>query len=178
MNAQNLMGFKFKMNKKSQSQIITAVLLILIVIGLAVIILNFSTNFVKDKLDSTGCFDIVDKVNFIESNKYTCYRNGEMLLKVHLGDIENSTTGFLIEIGGASTKSIKITNGAIISGVKMYSAEVNNDPAILVLPKKNEERTYIITVSDTPESVKINPIINDEQVCEASDILESIVLCK
>lgn len=176
MNVKNLM--ESKSNKKSQSQIITAVLLILIVIGLAVIILNFSTNFVKDKLDSTGCFDVVDKVNFVESNKYTCYRSGEMLLKVHLGDIDNSTTGFLIEIGGASTTSIKITNGTTMSGVKMYSAEGTNKPEVLVLPKKNEDRTYIISVSNTPESVKIYPIINDEQVCEASDVLEVIVLCK
>lgn len=177
MNAQNLMEFKFKMNKKSQSQIITAVLLILIVIGLAVIILNFSTNFVKDKLDSTGCFDIIDEVSFVDSNKYTCFKSGvttkEMFLKVHLGD-NSSLSGFLIEIGGANTKSIKITDQSEISGVTMYGGITNK----LELPQKNEERTYNITVSNAPETIKIYPIINDEQVCEASDILEAIVLCK
>ena len=178
MNVQNLMESKF--NIKSQSQIITAVLLILIAVGLAVIILNFSTNFVKDKLDSTGCFDIIDKVSFVDSNKYTCFNNkndinpdnDEVNLKVHLGDVK-SVSGLLIEIGGASTKSIRIIDEITIPGVKMYDGGT-----ILKLPKKNEERTYIISVSGVPESIKIYPIINDKQVCEASDILETMVLCK
>lgn len=178
MNVQNLMESKF--NIKSQSQIITAVLLILIAIGLAVIILSFSTNFVKDKLDSTGCFDVINKVSFVDSNKYTCFNNkgdtnpnnDEINLKVHLGDVE-SVSSLLIEIGGANTKSIKIINGIIIPGVKMYDGRTT-----LELPKKNEERTYIISVVRVPESIKIYPIINDKQVCEASDILETMVLCK
>ncbi len=109
--------------KKAQSQIVTAVLLILIVIALAVVVLNFSMNFVKDKLSGTGCFEAVDKVTFTNSNKYTCYYteiikvgNEDVTkhllnLQVHIGDINESISGFLIETGGASTISREILDG-------------------------------------------------------------------
>ncbi|MEK6914768.1 MAG: archaellin/type IV pilin N-terminal domain-containing protein [Nanoarchaeota archaeon] len=177
--------------KKSQSEIITAVLLILIVIALAVIILNFSSNFVKNKLSDTGCFDVVGRVSFVSSNKYTCFRdtneggiasNDHVILKVHLGDVE-SVSGLLIALGGANTKSIKIINGAKIDGVKMYG-DNSVDPALelpLELPKKNEERTYVIAVTSIPENIKINAIItneNSEKVCETSDSISSLPLCR
>lgn len=162
------------MNNKSQSEIITSVLLILIVITLAVIILNFSSSFVKEKLSDTSCFDAVGKINFVSSTKYTCLVNAnQIVLKVHLGDVK-SISGLLINIGGANTKSIKITDGVTIAGVKMYGATTN---LTLELPKKNEERTYVIDVTSAPESVKINAIVN-EKVCETSDTINNLVACK
>ena len=171
MNVLNQIVWKFKM-KKSQSEIITAVLLILIVIALAVIILNFSTTFVKDKLSNTGCFDVIGQVSFVSSTKYTCLNSPtKVFLKIHLGDV-GSISGLLIVIGGANTKSIKITNGATVAGVKMYGVTGNT----LELPKKNEDRTYVIDVISAPESVKINAIM-DEKVCETSDTI-SLSSCK
>jgi len=170
--------------KKAQSQIVTAVLLILIVIALAVVVLNFSMNFVKDKLSGTGCFEAVDKVTFTNSNKYTCYYteiikvgNEDVTkhllnLQVHIGDINESISGFLIETGGATTISKEIKGGEV-DDVTMYNKE-----KILEIPGKNEERTYVFTVKSSPETVKIYPILTDGQVCEASDILEKIILCK
>ena len=179
----NINWLLFKMDVKyikSQSQVVTAVLLILIGIALAVIILNFSTNFVKDKLSETGCFEAVNQVIFTNSNKYTCFNdsnnggsdNDDMLLQVHIGD-NSSIVGFLIETGGANTQSIEIKNEKVIEGVNMYGGDVN-----LKIPGKNEERTYVFAMTTKPESIKIYPILNDAQVCEASDILESIVLCR
>jgi len=177
------MGSEYlKMDKRAQSQVVTAVLLILIVIALAVLILNFSTNFVKDRLGGTGCFDTVGQVSFTGSNRYTCFNNSdiggnpdmdELRLQVHIGDVNSSISGFLIEIGGADTKSIKIEDGEDVTGVSMYSGI-----ASLELPGKNEERTYVFDVSVVPESVKIYPILNDEDVCEASDVLEKVIACR
>ena len=166
--------------KKAQSQIVTAVLLILIVIALAVVVLNFSMNFVKDKLSGTGCFEAVDKVTFTNSNDYTCIdtkgtvpKDDDVLnLQVHIGDINESISGFLIETGGATTISKEIKGGEV-DDVTMYNKE-----KILEIPGKNEERTYVFTVKSSPETVKIYPILTDGQVCEASDILEKIVLCR
>ena len=169
--------------KKAQSQIVTAVLLILIVIALAVVVLNFSMNFVKDKLSGTGCFEAVDKVTFTNSKDYTCIdtkgtptKDDDVLnLQVHIGDINESISGFLIETGGASTISREIKNNTQIGDVKMYdSAE---DDLKLDIPGRNEERTYVFDI-ESPETVKIYPILTDGQVCEASDILEKIVLCR
>ena len=168
--------------KKAQSQIVTAVLLILIVIALAVVVLNFSMNFVKDKLSGTGCFEAVDKVTFTNSNKYTCFNDSDrsvdgtdddLLLQVHIGDINESISGFLIETGGASTISREIQEGEPVANVKMHDGE-----EILEIPGKNEERTYTFTLESYPETVKIYPILTDGQVCEASDILEKIILCR
>ena len=167
--------------KKAQSQIVTAVLLILIVIALAVVVLNFSMNFVKDKLSGTGCFEAVDKVTFTNSNKYTCFNDSDkgagtqdhLLLQVHIGDINESISGFLIETGGATTISKEIKEGEPADNVTMYGGG-----GTLELPGKNEERTYVFDFVITPETVKIYPILTDGQVCEASDILEKVILCK
>jgi flagellin-like protein len=168
--------------KKAQSQIVTAVLLILIVIALAVVVLNFSMNFVKDKLSGTGCFEAVDKVTFTNSNKYTCFNDSDesvdgtedhLLLQVHIGDINESISGFLIETGGATTISKEIKEGETADNVTMYGGSET-----LELPGKNEERTYVFNFTITPETVKIYPILTDGQVCEASDILEKIISCK
>ncbi len=167
--------------KKAQSQIVTAVLLILIVIALAVVVLNFSMNFVKDKLSGTGCFEAVDKVTFTNSNKYTCFNDSDgisgtkdhLLLQVHIGDINESISGFLIETGGATTISREIKKNKEADNVTMHDGSKT-----LELPGKNEERTYIFTLGSDPETVKIYPILTDGQVCEASDILEKIILCR
>ena len=169
--------------KKAQSQIVTAVLLILIVIALAVVVLNFSMNFVKDKLSGTGCFEAVDKVTFTNSKDYTCIdtkgtdaKDDDVLnLQVHIGDINERISGFLIETGGASTISREIKNNTQIGDVKMYNSAV--DDLKLDIPGRNEERTYVFDI-ESPETVKIYPILTDGQVCEASDILEKIILCK
>lgn len=167
------------MMKKGQSQVVTSVLLILIVIALAVIVLNFSTSFVNDKLSETGCFDVIqgDGVRFVDNKKYTCFKEGEIdeiFLQVSVGDVNDSLSGFLIELGGASTRSIEIKDGEIIEGVRM-SEGAYGDPVSLP-PSRNSARTYVIQGS-FPDIVKIYPILNDDQVCEASDSIDSLPLC-
>ena len=165
---------------KAQSQIVTSVLLILIVISLAVLVLNFSTSFVKNKLSDTGCFEVVGQVYFTESNKYTCFNdsdksgnNDHLLLQIHVSDVNNSISGFLVEIGGADTKSLEIKDGVNLTDVSMYGGS-----KILSLPKKNEERTYIFSVISRPEKVKVYPILSNEKVCETADSIEKLNICR
>tara|TARA_Y100000310_G_scaffold310427_1_gene355659 strand:- start:441 stop:1019 length:579 start_codon:yes stop_codon:yes gene_type:complete len=170
--------------KRSQSQIVTAVLLILIVIALAVIILNFSTTFVKDKLSGTGCFEVVQKegVKFRSSTKYTCYdakttaTDDDVLnLQVHVGDINEILAGLLIELGGADTSSIEIREGEDeeIGGVTMYDGSSE-----MKIPGRNEDRTYVFARTSEPETVKLYAILTDGQVCESSDSLDRIPVCR
>ena len=162
-------------SKRSQTQVIATVLLIMIVIVTTVILVNFSVPFVKKQLAGTGCFDTVGKVSISDNIKYTCYdiNAKEMRVQVRIGDSEE-INGFLIELGRASSKSIQIKDQIILQNVRMYDSIYNTS---LELPKKNEERTYVIK-SEVVESVKIYPILKDGNSCQSSDSLEKVNVCK
>ena len=170
------------MERKAQSQIISTVILILIVISLAVIILNFTVPFVKDRLAGTRCLDVVGQVTFSNSPTYTCFDNkgdtsiinDEIRLQVHIGDIDDILKGFLIELGGASTRSIQIINGSIVNNVKMFGLSYT-DP--LELPGRNEERTYVIK-GEFPETINIYPLLKDGNVCGVSDSIDRLDSCR
>ena len=170
------------MERKAQSQIISTVILILIVISLAVIILNFTVPFVKDRLAGTSCLDVVGQVTFSNSPTYTCFNNkgdtsiinDEIRLQVHIGDIDDILKGFLIELGGASTRSIQIINGSIVNNVKMFGLSYT-DP--LELPGRNEERTYVIK-GEFPETINIYPLLKDGNVCGVSDSIDRLDSCR
>lgn len=161
--------------KRSQTQIIATVLLIMIVIATTVILLNFSVPFVKKQLAGTGCLDVVGRVSISDNLKYTCYDIGakEMRVQVRIGDSEEINS-FLIELGGASSKSIQIKDRIILENVRMYERSYNTS---LEFPKKNEERTYVMK-SEAVESVKIYPILKNGNSCQYSDFLEKVNVCK
>ena len=163
-------------SKRSQTQIISTVLLIMIVIATTVILVNFSVPFVKKQLAGTGCFDIVGKFSISNNLKYNCYDTNanEMRVQVRIGDSEE-INGFLIELASeASSKSIQIKNQTILENVRMYDNTYN---ASLELPKKNEERTYVIK-NQVVESVKIYPILKDGNSCDTPDFLEKVNVCR
>ena len=171
------------MIKKAQSQIVTAVLLILVVIGLAVIILNFSTNFVEDSLSGTGCFELLQKegVRF-GSDTYTCFDpkgqsedDGEVSLQVKIGDVNESISGFVIELGGASTNSFEIDNDASFINVRMSDGPFGGP--LTLPPTRNSARTYVIQNDPAPDVVRIYPILSDGEVCDQSDVIENIPAC-
>lgn len=161
--------------KKSQSQVIATVLLIMIVIATTVILLGFAVPFVKKQLAGTVCFDAIDKISISNNLKYTCYdiKAKEMRVQIRIGDSEE-INGFLIELGGASSESIQIKDQIILKNVRMYDRSYN---ASLELPKKNEERTYVIK-REVVESVKIYPILKDGSSCDTSDFLEKVDVCR
>ncbi len=171
------------MEKKAQSQIVTAVLLILVVIALAVIILNFSTNFVQDSLGGTGCFELLQRegVKF-GSDTYTCFDpktasldDGEVSLQVKIGDVNETISGFVVELGGASTNSFEIKEGVTFSEVRM--SDGNYDEALSLPPARNSARTYVIKNDPAPDVVRLYPILSDGEVCDASDVIENIPAC-
>ena len=169
--------------KKAQSQVITAVLLILIVISLAIIILNFTVPFVKDKLSGTGCLDVVGQVSFTNNPSYTCLDKGtseddEIRLQVHVGDVDE-LSGFTITMDSAgSSESYEIKNGSKNINIKIFTigdSHKYNDA--LKIPGKNLEITYVINRSFA-DSIKIFPILKDGNVCDFTDTIESLELCR
>jgi len=171
------------MENKAQSQIITAVLLILVVIGLAVIILNFSTSFVEESLGGTGCFTLIQKdgVRF-GSDTYTCFDakgqsedDGEVSLQIKLGDVNESISGFIVVLGGASTSSFEINGDASFLNVRMSDGPFGGP--LFLPPSRNSARTYIFQNDPAPDVIRLYPILIDGEVCEQSDVIENIPAC-
>jgi len=159
-------------SKLSQSQIIGTVLLILITVVAAGLIMAFVIPFIRDKLPSENenCLDVISKVKL--SSGYTCYNasNNIQLVQVHIDDVRNSIKGFTVELGGASSKAVRIIEGNP-SGVGMYGG------GSFELPNNTEERTYIIDINLKPDYVAVYPVLKNDKVCEASDLLRDVEDC-
>ena len=167
------------LNKKSQSQVVTAVLLILIVITLVFIVMNFVVPFVKNQLSGSDCFEVAGKIDISNSPTYTCFKavtgvdNDVTNVQIHIDDINASLEGIKIELGGASSKAFEIKRGAPEGDVEMYDATAT----VLELPGNNEERTYKITREGAPDYIKVYPILAGGKTCESSDTIERVPMC-
>jgi flagellin-like protein len=169
---------KFSGSKRSQSQVVTAVLLILIVITLAFIVMNFVVPFVKNQLSGSDCFEVAGKLDLGNNPSYTCFNEGltpsedYVYVQIHIDDISESIEGFKIELGGASSKSFTIKDNSADSVVTMFTS---GDP--IELPGDNEERTYKIMKEGHPDYIKVYPILKGGKTCESSDTIERVSLC-
>ncbi len=166
---------QLKKNLKSQAQVITAILLVLIAITMIVIIANFAISFVTDKLGESDCIDYIGKIEFTNNIKYTCYDTDSQLIKlqVHVGDIEGSIKGFTISVSSDSSQNFEIKDQETTTGVTMFDASPT-----LTIPGKNEERTYIISgITSKPDRLDIYPILEDDRTCDSSNTLTFITEC-
>ena len=154
-------------NKKSQSEIVSSVLLILLVIVAAMLIFAFVVPFVKNKLNSGDCLDVAGKVEI--SSAYTCYNGTAMQVQIHVLNVRDLIEAVSIELGGASTNSYKINSSAEISGVSMC----NGSSTLEMPPSDNTERTYVIT-SAKPNIIRVYPILKGGKACEASDTVTDV----
>lgn len=159
--------------KKAQSQIIGAILLILLVIISAMVIMGFVIPFVRDKLSGAECLDVSGKIIIKNNPIYTCYNPAttDMRIQIHIGDIENLIKGFQINIeSGGSASSVEVITGT--TDVSMYGG------GTVEVPGRNEERTYVISgVNNFPDSVSVYPVLNDDRTCGVSDVLNSVASC-
>jgi flagellin-like protein len=164
-----------KRGLKGQSQIIGAILLILLVIISAMIIMGFAIPFVRDNLSGTECLDAVGKIEIRNNPAYTCYDSvgTNMRVQIHVGDIEDVIKGFQIAIeSGGDSNSYKIVNGTSSTEVSMYSG--GNVEA----PGKNQERTYTISgINSLPDRISVYPILNDDKTCDVSDFSDNLASC-
>lgn len=161
------------MEKRGQSAVVTTVLLILLTIAAMVIIIGFVIPFVNDQLNSGNCLDVAGKVDL--GSTYTCYDDteGVMRVQIHIQDIGSLIKGFVVELGGATSDSISITQESFTLGdFEMYQGSTFS------LPGNNGARTYNITFAEKPEIIKVYPILNEgNRVCEESDSIFEIEDC-
>lgn len=162
------------MKKRAQSQIVGAVLLILLVLASAMVIMAFVIPFIRDQLSGTECLDVAGKILIKNNPDYTCYDlpTTNMSVQIHMGDVVNITKGFQINVEfGGSSKSVSVISGTT-DEVYMRNG------GVVQVPGRNQERTYIITgIASLPDLISVYPILSNDKTCDASDVLSSVVLC-
>lgn len=155
--------------KKSQAELITTILLILISIAAVVLVSGFIINMVRSNLVNTDCFKTTGQIKINLDEGYTYYNitSKSLSLSISRGEADINLTGIIISVGdGRTANSYKITPGlSSPSGFTMY------DGSIVALPGKSETRTYNLTLTTLAISnVKIVPIIVPDLTCkEGSD---------
>lgn len=163
----------FSKSKRSQSQMVSTILLILITVVAAGLIMGFVIPFIKDKLpdENQNCFDVISKVKI--SSGYTCYNSTDknQSVQIHIDDVRNSIKGFTVELGGPSSKAVRIVEDDAHLGIYMY------DGGAFQLPNNTEERTYLISSINKPTYVAVYPVLKNNKICEASDTVRDVEDC-
>ena len=153
-------------NKRSQGEIITTVLLILVGIAAVVIVSTFVINMVRENLKGTDCFKTTGQLKINVDEGYTWYNAGlnKVSINIERGEKDFNMTGIAVILGdGAQSKSYTIKPGAA-AGITMHDGT-----AALSLPDPSETKTYIIDVAGAGisaiNSAKIVPILYPDQRC-------------
>jgi len=163
-------------SKRSQSQVVATVILILIVMATTGIVIGFVVPLVKDQLSEGDCLDFINKIEISSNTKYVCYNHtaspGYMVIQIRLGDIEEELKGIVIEAGGATSRTFDVIDGASPGDLQMYNG------GNIELPKRNEARTYNLTnLNEMPEIIKIYPLMTNNRTCSAADVLNTVSVC-
>jgi hypothetical protein len=154
--------------KKSQTEVIVTVLLVLIGIIAVGLVSAWIVNMVKNNLQGTECFNTADQIK-VDLGDYTYFSDSQNVtyVSVSRGSNDFNLTGFIITVSGlGDSQSYTIKDGAAASTlIKMYSNEAN-----LKVPGISGVKTYNLTydVSEV-KTVKIVPIIlvgTKEKFCE------------
>ncbi|MBR9704733.1 hypothetical protein GOV12_04930 [Candidatus Pacearchaeota archaeon] len=168
-------------NIKSQGQVISTILLILLVLVIITGLIAFVIPFVRDKFKEKDCFDYGGKILIKNDPAYTCFDDTGptdiLNIRILVGELEEEFVPYreikVIVKKDGNNEDFIIKEGLISPPVVSYDGSPTD------LPDRLEERTYNITlVNGHPESVNIYPILNDDRKCsQAFDTMTSIPVC-
>jgi hypothetical protein len=155
--------------KKSQTEVIVTVLLVLIGIIAVGLVSAWIVNMVKNNLQGTECFNTADQIK-VDLGDYTYFSDAQnaTYVSVSRGSNDFNLTGFIITVSGSGdSQSYTIKDGAAVSTtIKMYSASDTK----LKVPGISGIKTYNLTYDPSEvKTVKIVPIIlvgTKEKFCE------------
>ena len=162
-------------NKKAQSQIISTVILILIVLISAGIIIGVVIPMIQRNLKETSCLDYIGKITIVNDPELTCYNSSsqEVYVKVRVGDVLDEIEGFSVVLENSNSKSYDITPINPSGDVIMYGG------GVFGLPDKNTFRTYILqNFGEKPDAIRVHPILKGGKTCEESDSMVGIGICR
>ena len=161
-------------NKKALSQIVSAVVLILITLAAIAIIWGIVQSFVVKRLDKTkSCSGILNKIRI--NDEYTCYDEKTGLLQISIiredVDVDSLLVGISME---TYSETFTLTEEEVnLTNVKNYPYETEN----VSLPSKEGGKTYYVYgINSIPEKIDLAPKINKNQ-CGVSDFTSNVVLC-
>ncbi len=165
-------------NKKSQSEVITTVLLILVGIAAVAVVSTFVINMVRNNLQGTECFDAVGQLEINVDGGYTFYNYSSKLLYVNVVRAEKdfNLTGLVFIVGSDIEKKPITIHDGINSGV-YPAANLPNPlaPTAVSLPVASQTYTYVLdmntlysTLMGNITRVSIAPIIIKQCKEEAS----------
>ncbi len=162
-------------SNRSQSEVITTVLLILISIAAVGTVIAFVMPFIKERMSGSDCLDLANEISIANNPDYTCYNNidSSLSVQIHVGDLKGKSSSFGISVSVAGTSTnYKITSTSLDAGVSIRGGSN--------IPNKNEERTYIITgigIPSKPDSIIVYPILNDGKTCDSPSHDNDIPVC-
>ncbi len=161
-------------NKKGLSQVVSAVILILLTVAIVAGVWATVQNLVEDRLDRTGaCYGLFEKITI--NNKYTCYdlANSRMQVSISIGEVD--VESLLISISSESdSKTFELTNKSeVLEGITKYPS---NETGVS-LPSKEGGKTYYVTnIENVPEKIEIAPKVSGYR-CDVVDSLPNIDIC-
>jgi len=163
-------------SKRSQTQIITTVLLILIAIGAVAVVSTFIFSLVNDNLTGAGCFKTANQFSILVEGEggVTCYNaaNGELYVTIErgYGDFNLTDIAISAESLTESSKFIISTNDAVVA--------YGEDGGEVVLPRGGEKKSYNITLGLTGiNKVSAVPIIGRDDECGEGIVEVNIPAC-
>ncbi len=158
--------------KRSQSELITSILLILLAIALISIIFAVVIPMVRNNLNkSKECYELTGKISFDNSLGLICYdrTNKKLDVTVHYGDaMEEKIKGFVISVmSNGSSKAFRI-DSASVEDVFMYGGIGIFGNASLTFPGNNEEKTYSMNMSkySEPQIIELYAVAKSGNLCE------------
>jgi len=168
--------------KRSQTEVIVTVLLILVGIVAVGFLSAWIINLVKGNLKSTACFDIAGQISLdmgntflVEGTSNLDYMHSDWLyLGLQRSGKDFNLTGFNVVYGNdfATDRKLKIASSSV---TRVYLVNSTGKPGSsnLIFPDSGEERTYAINITafgiDNINKVSIYPIIEGTLECEKAD---------
>ena len=162
--------------KRGLSQVVSAMVIILLTIAAVAVVWTMINNNVVKKLDdSKNCYGIFEEVTL--NNDWTCFNRTsnktQFLIKVE--DIELDAVLVSIVNGeNTESKSIRIKKENTSIENITFLGETSN---YVELPGKEAGRTYEYSGFDSkPSKISIAPIINGN-ICDATSRIENFEYC-
>jgi len=161
-------------SKRSQSEVIGTILLVLLTISAAAILIGFIFPLVQKQISKSDCFDFAQKIE-IKNSDFTCYNFSSKNITVQIGidDIDRKKIDMIkalkiiINQEGFS-ESFEINNSEVSTSGRILMYNGTNS---LSLPNKTgEQKTYRINnINTKPTSITIYPILSDGKSCSESN---------
>jgi hypothetical protein len=161
-------------NKKGLSQVVSAVVLILLTVAIVAGVWATVQNLVEGRLEKTGaCYDLFEKIKI--NHKYTCYdkANSRMQVSISVGEIDIES--LLVSVSSDSdSKTFELKNKSEeLVGITNYPS---NETGVSLPSKEGGKTYYVADIEKIPEKIEIAPKVDGHR-CDVVDSLLNIDIC-